>query len=119
MSHEWPNEGEHDIAANMHVAALLTSALIARSTHPCGTSAPQEATNAANLYRCVLAELVSDSERRQPENSVSPTMDSAAMQGLDVSRDGVRYRYKTFLYDHLDDALAYARLDRERQSRIA
>jgi len=43
-------------------------------------------------------------------------MDSAAMQNLDVSRDGFKYRYKTYLYDKLDDALAYARLDRRRAS---
>ena len=36
------------------------------------------------------------------------------MQALGVSRDGVKYRYKTFLYDKLDDALNYARIDRER-----
>lgn len=114
MSDEWSTGIERAFGPNSHVAALLTSALIARSTHPCGTSADLEAENAVNLYRCVLAALT-NSERRR-EQSVSPTLDSAAMQKLDVSRDGVKYRYKTFLYDKLDDALAYARIDRERST---
>jgi len=38
---------------------------------------------------------------------------------LDISRDGVKYRYKTYLYDKLDDALSYARLDRGRASKDA
>ncbi|KGQ20612.1 hypothetical protein LF41_1149 [Lysobacter dokdonensis DS-58] len=38
------------------------------------------------------------------------------MQKLDVSRDGVKFRYRSILYDKLDDALSYARIDRERQA---
>ena len=115
MGNEWSNGIERARESEAHVAASLTSALIARATHPCGTSAVLEAANAVNLYRCVLAALANGDGNRL-EESVSPTMDSAAMQKLDVSRDGVKYRYKTFLYDKLDDALSYARMDRERQS---
>ena len=77
-----------------------------------------EAENAVNLYRCVLAALAADTGN-QLEKSTTPTMESTAMQMLDVSRDGVKYRYKTYLYDKLDDALSYARLDRGRASKDA
>ena len=110
MSNEWSHGIERARESDAHVAASLTSDLIARATHPCGTSAMQEAENAVNLYRCVLAALAAG-PGDQREKSTTPTMDSAAMQHLDVSRVGVKYRYKTFLYDKLDDALAYARLD--------
>ena len=36
------------------------------------------------------------------------------MEHLAVTRDGDRYRYQSHLYDRLDDALKYARLDRSR-----
>jgi hypothetical protein len=39
------------------------------------------------------------------------------MIGLGVTRDGERFRYRTHLYDKLDDALNYARLDRSRPYR--
>jgi hypothetical protein len=114
MGNEWSNGIERARESDCHVAALLTSALIARATHPSGTSAMLEAENAVNLYRCVLAALASG-ERDRVEESASPTMDSADMQMLDVSRDGHRYRYQTYLYDKLDDALRFARIDRERE----
>ena len=62
MSDEWSTGIERAFGPNSHVAALLTSALIARSTHPCGTSADLEAENAVNLYRCVLAAWGEDSK---------------------------------------------------------
>lgn len=115
MGNEWSNGIGRTRESDAHVAASLTSALIARATHPCGTSAAQEAVNAVNLYRCVLAALSAD-EPHQRQEAATPTMDSAAMQRLGVSRDGVKFRYDTFLYDKLDDALAYAWLDQQRQS---
>lgn len=115
MGNEWSSGIERARESDAHVAALLTSSLIARATHPCGTSAVLEAENAVNLYRCVLAALAKG-ERDRFDESVSPTMDSAAMQKLDVSRDGVKFRYRSILYDKLDDALSYARIDRERQA---
>ena len=118
MGNEWSHGIERARESDAQVAASLTSALIARATHPCGTSAVREAENAVNLYRCVLAALATGESDQLP-NSAIPTMDSAAMQNLDVARDGVKYRYKTFLYDKLDDALAYARLDRGRASKSA
>ena len=114
MGNDWSTDIESARKSDAHVAALLTSALIERATHPSGTSAMLEAANAVNLYRCVLAALAKD-EPDRVKDSVSPTMDSAAMQMLDVSRHGDKYRYRTFLYDKLDDALACARLDRERE----
>ena len=114
MGNEWSNEIGRTRESDAHVAASLTSALIARASHPCGTSAVQEAENAVNLYQCVLAAL-SAGEPYQRQEAATPTMDSAAMQRLGVSRDGVKFRYKTFLYDKLDDALGYARLDHQRQ----
>ena len=118
MGNEWSHGIERARDSDAHVAASLTSALIARATHPSGTSAMQEAENAVNLYRCVLAALATGPGDRR-EKSTTPTMDSAAMQHLHVSRDGVKYRYKTYLYDKLDDALSYARLDRGRASKDA
>jgi len=117
MGNEWSPEIERARESDAQVAASLTSALIARATHPCGTSAVREAENAVNLYRCVLAALATGESDQL--HKAAPTMDSAAMQDLDVARDGVKYRYKTFLYDKLDDALAYARLDRGRASKSA
>ena len=114
MGNEWTTLNERARESDAHVAALLTSALIARTTHPSGTSAVMEAANAVNLYRCVLASLATE-ERDRAGQSVSPTMDSAAMQLFDVSRDGAKFRYRTYLYDTLDDALSDARNDRERQ----
>jgi hypothetical protein len=118
MGNDWSHGIERARESDAHVAASLTSALIARATHPCGTSAMHEAENAVNLYRCVLAALTADTGN-QLEKSTTPTMESTAMQMLDVSRDGVKYRYKTYLYDKLDDALSYARLDRGRASKDA
>lgn len=43
--------------------------------------------------------------------TISPDVE---MEHLAVTREGERYRYKTYLYDKLDDALKYARLDRSR-----
>ena len=105
MGNEWSNGTGRTRESDAHVAASLTSAL----------KAAQEAENAVNLYRCVLAAL-SAGEPYQRQEAATPTMDSAAMQRLGVSRDGVKFRYNTFLYDKLDDALAYARLDHQRQS---
>ena len=113
MGNEWTSGIERARESDCHVAALLTSALIGRTAHPCGTGAELEATNAVDLYRCVLAALT-HGERDRLGSQGSPTMDSANMQALGVSRDGVKYRYTAFLYDKLDDALNYARIDRER-----
>lgn len=113
MSTKWYSDIERGRDSDAHVAAMLTSSLIARSSHPCGTSSALEAENAVSLYRCVLAALASQGA---PDESLSPTKDSAAMQELNVSRAGVKFRYRTFLYDKLDDALAYARLDRGREA---
>ena len=118
MGNEWPHGIERARESDAHVAALLTSALIARAMHPCGTSAVHEAENAVNLYRCVLAALAAGTGD-QLDKSTTPTMESTAMQMLDVSRDGMKYRYKSFLYDKLDDALSYARLDRGRAPKDA
>ena len=114
MGNEWTSGIERARESDCHVAALLSSALIARTTHPSGTGAGLEASNAVNLYRCVLAALAQ--ERDGLGVSAGPmVLDSANMQTLGVSRhDGAKYRYKTFLYDKLDDALNYARIDRER-----
>jgi hypothetical protein len=118
MGNEWPHGIERARESDAHVAASLTSALIARAMHPCGTSAVHEAENAVNLYRCVLAALAAGTGD-QLDKSTTPTMESTAMQMLDVSRDGMKYRYKSFLYDKLDDALSYARLDRGRAPKDA
>jgi len=113
MGNELINGIERTREADCHVAALLSSALIARTTHPSGTGAALEAANAVNLYRCVLAALAQ--ERDGLGVSASPLVESANMHTLGVSRhDGAKYRYKTFLYDRLEDALNYARIDRER-----
>ena len=117
MSNDWSHGIERAAReSDCHVAALLSSALIAReSTHlRISSSAISEAANAVHLYRCVLAALLAV-ERSEVVESLSPTGDSAAMQMLDVSRDGHRYRYQTYLYDKLDDALNFARIDRERE----
>ena len=114
MGNEWSTGTERARESDAQVAALLTSALIARATHPCGTSAMLEAANAVNLYRCVLAALA-NGELDRSDRSVSPTMDSAAMQMHDVSREGMKFRYRAVLYDKLDDALSSARTDRERE----
>ena len=86
MGNEWSHGIERARESDAHVAASLTSALIARATHPCGTSAMHEAENAVNLYRCVLAALAADTGN-QLEKSTTPTMESTAMQMLDVSID--------------------------------
>jgi len=86
MGNEWSHGIERARESDAHVAASLTSAPIARATHPCGTSAMHEAENAVNLYRCVLAALAADTGN-QLEKSTTPTMESTAMQMLDVSID--------------------------------
>lgn len=114
MGNDWTIGIERARESDAHVAALLTAALIARTTHPSGTSARLEAANAVDLYRCVRRALESEEPGRVGA-SASPTMDSAAMQLLDVSRDGMKFRYGAFLYEKLDEALEYARVDRERR----
>ena len=37
-----------------------------------------------------------------------------AIEKLGVSKEGGKYRYKTYIYDRLEDAINYARLDRSR-----
>lgn len=116
MSNHWSHGIERARESDCHVAALLSSALIAReSTHlRTSGSAISEAANAVHLYRCVVAALTTV-EQSEAVESLSPTGDSAAMQMLDVSRDGHRFRYQTYLYDKLDDALNFARIDRKRE----
>lgn len=121
MRNEWSNGVERVRGPNSHVAALLTSALLNSangSARPGATTAMSEAAQAVNLYRCVLAALNSV-ERRKDEEFLDPSGDSAAMQMLEITRDGAKYRYRTYLYDKLDDALNYARLETERESKSA
>jgi hypothetical protein len=60
MGNDWSNDSERARESDCHVAALLTSALLAgvRGTTSAGTTtATVEAAHAVKLYRCVLAAL--------------------------------------------------------------
>ena len=117
MANEWSNGIERARESERHLAVLLTSAMLSNPHQPArasGRSATSEAAHAVNLYRCVLAALNAADLEEVETASVRPTHDSAAMQMLDVSREGGKFVYRTFRYDKLDDALNYARIDQAR-----
>lgn len=116
MGNKWSNGIDRARESDCHVAALLTSALLTNARVSTSLQAPAlaEASQAVDLYRCVLAALVRI-ENVEDAESVDPASESATMQQLDVSMIGTRYRYRDYLYDKLDDALNYARKERERE----